>query len=43
MEDELADPACWTTPERSARSNARHEEARQRVEQLYEALGALDG
>ena len=28
VEDELADPACWTTPERSAESTARHEEAK---------------
>ena len=41
VEDELADPACWTTPERSAESIARHEEAKRRVEQLYEELVAL--
>jgi ATP-binding cassette subfamily F protein 3 len=43
VEDELADPACWTTPERSAESIARHEEAKQRVEQLYEELVDLGG
>jgi ATP-binding cassette subfamily F protein 3 len=43
VEDELADPACWTTPERSAESVARHEEAKRRVEQLYEELVALGG
>ena len=43
VEDELADPACWTTPERSAESLARHEEAKQRVEQLYEELVGLGG
>jgi ATP-binding cassette subfamily F protein 3 len=41
VEDELADPGCWTTPERSAESIARHEEAKRRVEQLYEELVAL--
>jgi ATP-binding cassette, subfamily F, member 3 len=43
VEDELADPACWTTPERSAESTARHEEAKRSVEQLYEELVALGG
>jgi ATP-binding cassette subfamily F protein 3 len=43
VEDELADPACWTTPERSAESIARHEEAKRKVEQLYEELVALGG
>jgi ATP-binding cassette, subfamily F, member 3 len=42
IEDELADPACWATPERSAESTARHEEAQSRVEQLYEELVGLD-
>src|SRR5687767_5231985 len=41
VEDELADPTCWTTPERSAESTARHAKAKQRVEQLYEELVAL--
>jgi hypothetical protein len=41
VEDELAGPARWTTPERSAESIARHEEAKRRVEQLYEELVAL--
>jgi ATP-binding cassette subfamily F protein 3 len=43
VEDELADPDCWTTPERSAESTARHEEAKRKVEQLYEELVSLDG
>jgi ATP-binding cassette subfamily F protein 3 len=42
VEDELADPDCWMTPERSIESTARHKEAKQRVEQLYEELVALD-
>jgi ATP-binding cassette, subfamily F, member 3 len=43
VEDELANPDCWTTPERSAESTSRHEEAKRRVEQLYEELVALGG
>jgi ATP-binding cassette subfamily F protein 3 len=35
IEDELADPAAWSTPARSARSTARHEEAKKAVEDLY--------
>jgi len=35
LEDELADPAAWATPERSAESSARHEAARRAVEDLY--------
>ena len=42
VEDELADPDCWTTPERSAESTARYEQAKRKVEQLYEELVALD-
>jgi ATP-binding cassette subfamily F protein 3 len=42
VEDELADPTRWTTPERSAESTARHRGAKQRVEELYEELAALD-
>jgi ATP-binding cassette, subfamily F, member 3 len=36
LEDELADPAKWSGSEKSARSTARHEEARRTVEELYE-------
>jgi ATP-binding cassette subfamily F protein 3 len=35
VEDELADPAAWATPEASARSTARHEDAKRAVEDLY--------
>jgi ATP-binding cassette subfamily F protein 3 len=42
VEDELADPGCWSTPERAARSTERHERAKRNVERLYEELGALD-
>jgi ATP-binding cassette subfamily F protein 3 len=42
VEDELADPGCWSTPERAAESTERHRAAKHAVEQLYEELAALD-
>ena len=42
VEDELADPGCWSTPERSAQSTERHEAAKRAVERLYEELSALE-
>jgi ATP-binding cassette subfamily F protein 3 len=35
IEDELADPSAWETPERSADSTARHEAAKRAVDELY--------
>jgi ATP-binding cassette subfamily F protein 3 len=35
IEDELADPAAWSNPERSAEASERHLEAKRRVEELY--------
>ena len=35
LEDELADPAAWANPRKTARSAARHEEAKRAVEDLY--------
>ena len=43
IEDELADPGAWATPETSARSTARHEEARRAVADLYERWEAVAG
>ena len=43
VEDELSDPAAWATPEVSARSTARHEEARLKVAELYERWEAVAG
>jgi ATP-binding cassette subfamily F protein 3 len=43
VEEELADPAAWATPTASARSTARHEEARQRVAELYERYETVAG
>ncbi len=35
LEDELADPAAWSNPDRSARSTERHQAAKDAVEELY--------
>ena len=35
LEEELADPAAWSSPERSAKSTARHEKAKRELKQLY--------
>ncbi len=43
IEDELADPASWATPEATARSSARHEEAKLKVAELYERWEAVAG
>jgi ATP-binding cassette, subfamily F, member 3 len=42
LEDELADPSAWSTPERSAESAKRHDEAKRAIERLYEELAALE-
>ncbi|HWH45642.1 MAG TPA: ABC-F family ATP-binding cassette domain-containing protein [Thermoleophilaceae bacterium] len=42
IEDELADPSSWASPTSSARSTARHEEAKRRVEDLYARLAAVE-
>ena len=43
LEQELADPAAWSDPQRAAAATARHEEARARVEALYSQLEAVAG
>jgi ATP-binding cassette subfamily F protein 3 len=35
LEEELADPAAWSSPERTAQSSRRHEAAKQAVDELY--------
>ncbi len=35
IEDELADPAAWSSPGRSQRAGKRHEEAKRHVDELY--------
>jgi ATP-binding cassette subfamily F protein 3 len=42
LEDELADPAAWSTPQKSAESAKRHERAKRAVEQLYDELATLE-
>jgi ATP-binding cassette subfamily F protein 3 len=41
LEDELADPGAWSTPEVSAKSAARHEQAKRAVQELYERWEAV--
>jgi ATP-binding cassette, subfamily F, member 3 len=43
LEQELSDPAAWAGPEVSARSSARHEEARRTVDELYRRLEEIVG
>ncbi len=42
LEDELAEPSAWSSPTSTARSTKRHEDAKRKVEELYEQLGALE-
>jgi ATP-binding cassette, subfamily F, member 3 len=37
LEDELADPSAWSTPDRSEQSTARHAAAKQAVDEAYAA------
>ena len=37
-----ADPSAWASPTSTARSTKRHEEAKRKIEELYEQLGALE-
>jgi ATP-binding cassette subfamily F protein 3 len=43
IEVELADPAAWATPAKSAASTARHEQAKRAVEELYERWERVAG
>jgi ATP-binding cassette subfamily F protein 3 len=43
VEDELSDPASWATPQASARSSARHEDAKRAVAELYSRWEAVVG
>jgi ATP-binding cassette, subfamily F, member 3 len=43
IEDELSDPAAWATPQATARSTARHEEAKRAVADLYARWEAVAG
>ena len=43
VEDELADPGAWATPELSAASTVRHEQAKRAVEALYARYEEITG
>ena len=43
LEDELADPAVWSSPDRAAKSTRRHERAKAAVERLYAQLESVAG
>jgi ATP-binding cassette, subfamily F, member 3 len=43
LEEELADPAAWSTPQRTARATERHERARRAVDELYERWERIAG
>ncbi len=43
VEDELTDPAAWSTPEATARSSARHDQAKRAVAELYDRWEAVAG
>jgi ATP-binding cassette, subfamily F, member 3 len=43
VEDELTEPAAWSTPEKTADSTARHEAAKSAVEALYARYEAIAG
>ena len=36
IEDELADPDAWSSPQRAERANERHEDAKRKLAELYE-------
>ena len=43
IQEELSDPAAWSTPRRTARATARHDEAKRAVDDLYERWESLAG
>ena len=43
LEDELADPAAWASPEKSEASTRRHTELKARIEELYAEWEAAGG
>ncbi len=43
LEDELSEPTAWSTPEKSASSTARHEQAKRAVEELYQRWEQVAG
>jgi ATP-binding cassette subfamily F protein 3 len=43
LEDELADPAAWASPEKAEASTRRHAELKERIEELYAEWEAAGG
>jgi ATP-binding cassette subfamily F protein 3 len=43
LEEELADPAAWSTPQRTARATKRHEQAKRAVDELYQRWERIAG
>ncbi|MBV9603452.1 MAG: ABC-F family ATP-binding cassette domain-containing protein [Solirubrobacterales bacterium] len=43
LEEELSDPAAWSTPQRTAAATARHDEAKRAVDELYARWERLAG
>ena len=43
LEEELSDPAAWSTPQRTATATRRHEQAKRAVDELYERWERLAG
>ncbi len=43
VEDELADPAVWSTPQRTARATKQHEQAKRAVDELYQRWERIAG
>jgi ATP-binding cassette subfamily F protein 3 len=43
LEEELSDPAAWSTPQRTATATARHDQAKRAVDELYERWERLAG
>ena len=43
LEEELSDPAVWSTPQRTASATARHQEAKRAVDELYARWERLAG
>ena len=43
LEEELSDPAAWSTPQRTARATERHEKAKRAVDELYARWESLAG
>jgi ATP-binding cassette, subfamily F, member 3 len=43
VEEELSDPVAWSTPEKAARAEARHAEAKRRLAELFEEWEEAEG